>query len=1670
MKLAHSDTPIDGFKILSLLGEGESAYIYKVSKANNSYALKISKYQDPSGITLQKFRTEAAILQQAAHPSVVSALQVGIWNGCPFTIMELIDSDLLGKTITNRRLNEDEALTLFCELATALHSVHRLGIVHRDIHPDNIFWDSAKQSAKVIDFGLSAAESVEAQSQTVGTILYFSPEQTGGIQRAVDRRSDLYSLGAVLFHCLSGNPPFPGNDVAQIISQHINVVPPLINTIQQSISEKTAIVIAKLLQKDPDDRYQNAKELLIDLEAALSSLRGSEFKCSSRPKPQLVIGREREIELLKDAYMRAHNGSGTVVLIEGAPGAGKSRLALDAVVGSQAQSFLSLSGKCVSGSLLELFRQLFNDLAAKGLQDSNLKKAMKPFVERNAESLSAVCPGLLKICDINIRRSDTQEVSFEDIADLFRDLCVYTPVIVYIDDIQWIDEASRAILLQLLPGVRDQQILFLITGRNDHHSLEKLKLFKDMFSDYIDQTILINMLTANDTTRLTNYLLGLTTPAALSEFIFRISMGNPFAIEECIRSIVTKGVLAPSWGKWELDEQSLTDMKLPENVVDLVGYRLKTLSGNAQSVLAVASCIGHEFSQKLIAEVLDTTTADIESSLAEAEQKLFISRITTDLKRFVHDRIMEAAQTLIDPDRICRIHAKIRDWLLNRKIGDQESWSRVASHQVLSKEDSDPQKVAEIYLNAANESFARLALDEAYRYFVFYEKICEQHTMLRYQPSLNFAVVCDRLGKKNEATTRYSQSLEYEPNPIRKSIIHGLMSRNHVENLETTKGKNAIDLGFKALKMSVPTVKRHLIASIINAAWSEIIFRTGIGYSTCPPKKRTRYEAIVALHEQTAFLKFFQIEAVAGIVATLRALPYGVRLGPSRLLATLYSTSAIFFGLARMRRTVESFCSRALSQAIALNDPQLVARIKAYHAFAVNYTGEAKEAEARYYQILIDYKEVISAENYSYVTGSIMAIKMDSGDMKETLRVALTGIDHLTFKTPGEKQRGHYSTWSYSFAMWALVSLGRNSEANAFKEKIDRYFDDHIDDAFHLAVHLMNMMHMYVEIGESGQKVEELIANHDKLNIVIPTSIMQIRHFYTAKAQYRFEQWRKSTNTDQERSNALLLKKAMFQLKLCCHTDLFSSHYDAIKGSIHSHKGNHKKAEHYLNRAEHLARRSGNFSAIYKIHLARARQFNKQGLRSAAVEICLSLQDMCARHEWIHRSRQIKDEFGIGISTSKSDQYASGNSSSTRTLHSQASVALAIAKKSREALIRVSLAASESIDTEKLVNKALTEILDIMGGERVALLLYNKEDNQLKFYAGKSSNGESFFRLEGYSTSVVDKVWIDKSALIVSAGSGANLESAQSIVANDLRSIVASPVIVKGNQLGVVYLDSSILKGIFSPDDVEILTSIATQIGIGIEAAKTASMEIEKKNLERDLEISGTVQKLLIPSSMELKTSEFHLAASYVPANKAGGDWIWYEPTSEGKMRVYLADVTGHGPGPAIMTGVAAGAHHILRKLNLPLEAQVEQMQNVIVHFGRDVLFMIFAAFEFDSHRNIVTIVNAGFPAIAYNEGTNKNASRIQLSSNPLGLQPMRLSTKEIAFPSGSRMIVSTDGAYEFLNRRKQQFGIRGLIREFTKVSDLPIKEALTSIEVAIEMESEKTIEDDRTMILVDRL
>jgi eukaryotic-like serine/threonine-protein kinase len=266
---------IGDYELLEVIGRGGMGVVYRARQLslNREVAVKMIQENRPlDPENRQRFFTEAEATARLQHPSIVPVYEVSEFEGQPFFSMQLIRGQTLAAQLRQGPLPQRQAATIMSTVCRVIHYAHTQGILHRDIKPSNIMLEDGGRVC-VTDFGLAklidSHDSLTRTGATVGTPSYMAPEQAAGRTGQVSSRSDVYSLGAVLYHALTGRPPFVADTTFHLAMQIMEHDPQLVRFFEPSVDRDMEMIVARSIQKPPDLRYESAEALAQDLEAFL---------------------------------------------------------------------------------------------------------------------------------------------------------------------------------------------------------------------------------------------------------------------------------------------------------------------------------------------------------------------------------------------------------------------------------------------------------------------------------------------------------------------------------------------------------------------------------------------------------------------------------------------------------------------------------------------------------------------------------------------------------------------------------------------------------------------------------------------------------------------------------------------------------------------------------------------------------------------------------------------------------------------------------------------------------------------------------------------------------------------------------------------------------------------------------------------------------------------------------------------------------------------------------------------------------------------------------------------------------------------------------------------------------------------------------------------------------
>ena len=783
---------IPGYVLTEELYVGECSAVYRALADTDALAhpvarpvvIKFLRAPYPSFEALVRFRNQYIITKSLSVEGIVRPLTLAPWARSYALVMEDVGGMALSEYLqTCRPLSAGEVLRIGLQMADILHhlSLHR--ILHKDINPANILIHPDTHKIWLTDFSLASlllkeSQQLENPCALEGTLAYMAPEQTGRMNRGIDYRTDFYGLGVTLYELLTGEPPFQSDDPMVLIHSHIarEPIPPCEFSLSPNavISPSLSDIVLKLIAKNAEKRYQSALGIKHDLRQCFDQWNETgrivEFELGQRDLcdrfliPEKLYGREAEVQILLDTFERVAQGSSELVLVTGCSGIGKT-----VVVNEIHKPITERKGYFIKGKFdqfnsnipFSAFVHAFHSLVGQLLSESDCELAnwrTKILTElgKNGQVLIEVLPELERI----IGKQPTPPELFGNAAQnrlnlLFQKfISVFTtpahPLVIFLDDLQWADSASLA-LLNLMMTNEGMSYLLVLGSYRDNEVLVAHPLMLTLEGIKKDQatiqTLTLKPLVTKHIHRLVADTLLCSTKIAapLARLVYQRTQGNPFFTTQFLTALYEDNLVTfdSNVGYWQCDLSQIQQAILTDDVIEFMVRRLQKLPTATQTVLKLAACVGDRFDLETLAVVCERSPYAVAMDLWRSLQDGLVTPENNTYKffqgkrhtvedtvcdvsvgyRFVHDRIQQAAYSLITEEDKPSIHLKMGQLLLAQRSNQQPERNLFKIVRHLNKgiglidTNLQRQHLVKLNLEAGKQAKSSIAYAEAASYF-----------------------------------------------------------------------------------------------------------------------------------------------------------------------------------------------------------------------------------------------------------------------------------------------------------------------------------------------------------------------------------------------------------------------------------------------------------------------------------------------------------------------------------------------------------------------------------------------------------------------------------------------------------------------------------------------------------------------------------------------------------------------------------------------------------------------------------------------------------------------------------------------------------------------------------------------------------------------------------------
>lgn len=736
-----------------LISQSNRSLIFKDINAENGETL-IWKTTGSGSNSVSELANEYEITRHLGIKGIRKAFGKGVYqNKEAFAYYHISGIDLF-TYIQRQSVSVELVLTLSLKMVRIIKQLHHAGVCHLRINPHNILYEPESEQLFLIDFSVATKNGnpIKSFDNWGNDLAYIAPELAAQNNHAPDTRSDLYSIGLLMYWMLNGQNPFYDDDKSKLVHQILVKIPALLSEQNSKVPFALANLLSKLISKNPKDRYQTAHGLEHDLNLILEKLNddqwdgsldlASEDYSDKFYLSEALYGRETELKVLKSLFTIAEQSEESLIcLINGKAGVGKSSLIEHFAKYVNRKKGLFLTGK---------FQQLDSNLphqamvmALKALatfilsQEDSTLEYWRQTIDKATKGMGSTLVDLVPefahiISSTHDENADSSSSQTESrINFLFHQILKHSaspaaPLLLFFDDLQWADEASLKSIKTLIANRYTPHFIFIGTysinemegqplkdhlpeildERPDIHHLELLNISSQDLKMWLKDTF-----TTNDSDR-------------FCELIYKKTLGTPFFIRAVLNQLLEKGILKyqPDSHIWLWDAQKIEDLQISDSVVDFINEQFYNLSDQQKELLRKSAAIGKVFTLPVLKNLYSNAETDILNILTTLENADFIQKSSDQQYGFVHDRIHQTAYYLTPEQELPALHYKIAQHLKQSEGGDKSIGRafEISRHFRFAEELETPEDthyLIQLFNRLGKESKKNASFQAAYDYF-----------------------------------------------------------------------------------------------------------------------------------------------------------------------------------------------------------------------------------------------------------------------------------------------------------------------------------------------------------------------------------------------------------------------------------------------------------------------------------------------------------------------------------------------------------------------------------------------------------------------------------------------------------------------------------------------------------------------------------------------------------------------------------------------------------------------------------------------------------------------------------------------------------------------------------------------------------------------------------------
>ncbi|TGM97832.1 trifunctional serine/threonine-protein kinase/ATP-binding protein/SpoIIE family protein phosphatase [Leptospira yasudae] len=1734
---------LPGFETFESFSIDHQFLIYRSldQRSGKHVLLKLLRQKNPTRKDIQKIHHDFRISSFAKGPRIQNSLELIRHEDVPILVIEDCGSVPLSRMFPNGVNSVEKFFEIAMSISLALKEIHEKRILHQALRPGNIWIQPETGVARITDFS-SATFSGKDTSPSITPDLsaeilsYIPPELTGRLSRVLDLRTDFYSLGIIFYQMITGTLPFSSKDRNEILHAHLARRPAPVHTIREELPQSVSSVIAKLLEKDPEQRYASINGLIYDLELCQQELRNtrndSTFVPGSRDVPELTFdssslyGRDREKAVLESSLDKVFRGETGLVFITGESGSGKSALARSFLKSISERGGIVVQGKfdqyetsVAFGGLIHSLRDLVSIFLSKPEKEiREFKRLIQQYTGANGRILLNQIPELEFIIGpqpelAELPPDENRNRFYFTLRNFIRAISELSrPLVLYMDDLQWADPASLKLIETFLIYSKIKNFLCILAFRPE--AIEASSPFSKILESIESNKVSRNQITIDPLDGDSIYrLLQDLAPGpeeqiqSVASALHKKTLGNPFAIVQLLRAAEKTNSISYEFESklWKWDLEKVSRLPVADNVIDLLCQRIRELSPGVQELLGVCSCLGERFTSGFISKLRFFDSSKLNQILWEAvreglltpahnqDHSLFEESVSSEQAfGFSHDRVQQAAYSLLEDWKRKDFHKKVGIALLTLHGPNPKNRTlfQITNHlnqAVDTIEENDLKKNLTILnYKAGLQAKSSGSYESSLQYLNSALNSLDGEALIKdlelYSNVILETAETEYLLNNYERTMQLLESLETLNLPDLQYIRADAIQVRLYSKMN--KVENAVLAGLRAMKrfkINIPSSPLKVTLTLFKELFLSLILSKGKSDSELVHTKENsepEYQALMDLFADLGPSAFTYNQNLFALIV-LKMFNTSLTKGVSRSSPIAYSGYGMIVNQA-LKDLNQAIRYSRLSMDLNEKIPFDLVKWKVQYVYSA-YLCHWKR------HITLDIGLLDDVHNGALQNGDIFYAGFSIQAKMQKKIFASSPIEELLADV--ENAGRYFTATRDDFAFTIAKSshqlikalAGRTSSPDSLNDsefQSEEFEKRIVEDKNYTALsyYYHDLTKLYYFTGRfdkalaAGLEGEKLIQNAFGL---IPYA--EFWFFYGLTILANFHEF--SFGDRIKYSKKLKLAKTHFEKwsKDCPENfmgllELLRAEEERIKGKVAETIAGYEKAIKLFQESGFVSFQALSCEIAAKFHY-------KIGNFSLGNHYIQQAIDFYSRWGASVKTEELENRFANRLNLSLSPE-AMGRKAQNNA-----------PDLDQEIILKTYNLLSGEILLDNLLKKLIQIAMETAGATRAIYFhLHNK--NLMVFLAGQS--GETGIVVENlpeldetqYPVSYLNYVFRTGKMISTSGFDSSSIKdfTDQYIKEKRPQSVICIPLVHAGSLKGVLYLENQLVKGVFTTNRIQTLELIAGQAAISIENANLYA-ELEEKVIERTSELNNTIsliqkdllyaqkiQDRILPKP-EATLGGIYILTKYIPMNEVGGDIYDYAEISPGKVRIFLADATGHGVQAALVTMLIKSEYESLKYLDLPPGEVVSELnKEIIAKYSAIKSFFSCLIADVDTGEGTLSYSAAGHPDQFFLSGST--ITRLSKSGPIIGISDkVKYHSQFLEISQGDKLFFFSDGIVEEFNSFEEEFGEDRLLESILKESTKPVPEMVKSVFSDVQsFLSGQQAQDDITFLSVEVL